>query len=139
MQHVVVGALVREGQVLLVHRNPGREAYPNVWDLPGGHIEPGESELTALMREIHEELGVEIDLGSVSHLCRLKVGRAGDPVLLGAWMVADWQGTPTNIARDEHDEIGWFKLAELPPLGTELLGTALAEAGQIQRSQTVPE
>ena len=65
MHQVVCGALVRDGQVLLVHRNPNRRDYPNVWDLPGGHIEAGESELSALTREMHEELGVQIAPDSV--------------------------------------------------------------------------
>ena len=75
MHEVVVGALVREGRVLLVHRSPNRRAYPDVWDLPGGHIETDESELGALTREMHEELGVQLATGSVSHLCRLNAGR----------------------------------------------------------------
>ncbi|MFC5263545.1 NUDIX domain-containing protein [Kribbella qitaiheensis] len=134
MHQVVVGALVREGQVLLVHRSPDRRAYPNVWDLPGGHVETGESELTALVRELHEELGVEIAPGSVSLLCRLEAGRGGEPVLLSAWLVGDWKGTPTSIARDEHDQIQWFRLEELPPLAHELIGPALVTATQIHRS-----
>ena len=55
--HVVVcGALVENGAVLLVHRSPTRRAYPDLWDLPGGHVEAGESELKALAREMDEEL-----------------------------------------------------------------------------------
>jgi 8-oxo-dGTP pyrophosphatase MutT (NUDIX family) len=56
MHETVTAALVREGRVLLVHRSPNRRAYPDVWDLPGGHIETGETELAALTREMHEEL-----------------------------------------------------------------------------------
>ena len=52
MHKVVLGALVREGRVLLVHRSPNKRAYPDVWDLPGGLIEAGESELGALTREL---------------------------------------------------------------------------------------
>ena len=126
MHEVVVGALIREGRVLLVH--PNRLAYPGVWDLPGGHIERGESELDALTREMHEELGVALVTGSVSHLCRVNAGRGGESVLLSAWLVGDWQGTPTNVAPDEHDEIRWFGPAELPPLAHGLLGTVLVEA-----------
>ena len=59
MHEIVTAALVRQAQVLLVHRAPNRHAYPNVWDLPGGHREPGETELDALAREVREELGVE--------------------------------------------------------------------------------
>jgi 8-oxo-dGTP diphosphatase len=134
MHQVVVGAPVREGQVLLVHRSPTRRAYPNVWDLPGGHLETGESELTALVREMREELGVEIAPVSVDLLCRLEAGRGEDAVLLSTWLVGDWEGTPTNIAPDEHDQIQWFRLGELPPLAHELMGPALVNATQTNRS-----
>ena len=128
MHEVVAGALVREGRVLLVHRSPHRHAYPNVWDLPGGHVETGESELQALSREMHEELGVQIQTGSASHLCRLNAGRRGDAVLVSAWRVGDWQGTPTNVAPDEHDAIRWFPAEELPLLAHGVLGALLPDA-----------
>jgi 8-oxo-dGTP pyrophosphatase MutT (NUDIX family) len=105
MHEVVTAALVRGGQVLLVHRSPNRRAYPNVWDLPGGHIETGETELAALTREIHEELGVQIATGSAIQLCRLDAGRGEESVRPSAWLVGKWEGTPTNVAPDEHDEI----------------------------------
>ena len=99
-----------------------------MWDLPGGHIETGETELAALAREMHEELGVQMARGSAIHLCRLDAGRGGESVRLSAWLVGEWQGTPTNVAPDEHDEIRWFRPEELPPFAHELLRTALAEA-----------
>jgi 8-oxo-dGTP diphosphatase len=125
MHGVVVGALVREGRVLLGHRSSNKRAYPNFWDLPGGLIEPGESELGALKRELHEELGVQIAMGSTSHLCRLTAGPLEEPALLSAWLVRDWQGTPANVAPEEHDDIGWFGLEDLPPLAHALVRTAL--------------
>ena len=128
MQEVVLGALVRADRVLLVHRSPNKHAYPNVWDLPGGLIEPGESELEALTRELHEELGVQIATGSASHLCRLTAGPADEPALVSAWLVRDWQGTPLNVAPEEHDDIGWFQLEELPPPSHVLVHAALLEA-----------
>jgi 8-oxo-dGTP diphosphatase len=134
MHEVVTAALVREGRVLLVHRSPNRRAYPGVWDLPGGHIETGESELAALTREMHEELGVQIATGSAIHLCRFSAGREGQSVRLSAWFVGEWQGTPTNVAPDEHDEIRWFQPEELPPLAHELLGTALVNAMRDDRA-----
>jgi 8-oxo-dGTP pyrophosphatase MutT (NUDIX family) len=125
--------LVRDGRVLLVHRSPDRRAHPDVWDLPGGHLETGESELRALTREMQEELGVQIETGSVAHLGRLTAGRGGEAVLLSAWLVGDWQGTPENVAPDEHDAIGWFRPEELPPLAHGRLGTVLADAIRIRR------
>jgi 8-oxo-dGTP pyrophosphatase MutT (NUDIX family) len=117
MQEVVVGALVRDGRVLLAHRRPDKRAYPNVWDLPGGVMEGGESERDALTREMDEELGVRIMTNSASHLCRLTPGPAEEPALLSAWLVRDWDGTPANVAPEEHVDIGWFTVEELPPPG----------------------
>jgi len=128
MVEVVVGALVRAGRVLLVHRGPAKRAYPDVWDLPGGVVEPGETERAALARELHEELGVRIDPGTVSPLCRLSVRPAGATVILSAWLVPQWQGTPVNAAPEEHDDLGWFDLETLPPLAHELVRSTLSRA-----------
>ncbi len=130
MHGVVVGALIRDGRVLLAHRRPDKRAYPNVWDLPGGLIEVGESELDALTRELDEELGVQIVTDSASHLCRLTAGSSDEPALLSAWLVGDWQGTPVNVAPEEHADIGWFTVEELPPPGHPLLRAALVAAMQ---------
>lgn len=128
MHKVVVGALVREGQVLLVHRRPDKRAYPDVWDLPGGAMEAGESERGALARELLEELGVRIATDSTLHLCRVTAGPADEPAVLSAWLVRDWVGEPENVAPQEHDDIGWFGLEELPPPAHELVRAALLAA-----------
>jgi 8-oxo-dGTP pyrophosphatase MutT (NUDIX family) len=134
MHNVVVGALVRDGRVLLAHRRPDKRAYPDVWDLPGGVMEAGESELGALSRELHEELGVQIGTGSASHLCRVTGGPADEPALLSAWLVPDWQGTPSNVAPEEHDDLGWFGLEELPPPAHVLVREALLNAMRSHRA-----
>ncbi|WP_229075137.1 NUDIX domain-containing protein [Actinoplanes sp. DH11] len=128
MPEIVTAALVRDGRVLLVHRSPARRVYPDVWDLPGGHIEAGETELAALAREMHEELGVRVATGSAIRLCRLKIGQERESVRLSAWIVDEWEGTPTNAAPDEHDEIRWFRPEDLPPLAHEPVATAMRDA-----------
>lgn len=133
MHKVVVGALVRKHQLLLVHRRPDKRAYPNVWDLPGGMIEAGESELGALARELHEELGVQIATDTATHLRRLTLGPAKEPALLSAWLVRDWQGRPENVAPEEHDDIGWFDLDKLPSPAHASVLTALVDAIQSHR------
>jgi len=125
---VVLGALVDEGRVLLVHRSPNKQAHPNVWDLPGGCVEAGESELGALSRELCEELGVYIATDAVSPLYRLTAGPAVEPALVSAWMVPKWEGTPLNNAPDEHVDIGWFELDELPSPSHPLMRAAFVDA-----------
>lgn len=124
MHVVVAGVLVRADRVLLGHRSPERRWYPDVWDLPGGHVEPGESELQALARELREELGVRIDELSTVALARLR-GPAdvdAEAMELGIWCVRSWRGGPVNLCPDEHDRIGWFTASGLG-------GLALAHPG----------
>jgi 8-oxo-dGTP diphosphatase len=73
---VAVGALVvdGEGRVFVHRRGPHRELYPDLWDIVGGHVEPGERMLEALAREVEEETGWRL---------------VGTPVLVH---VADWDG-----------------------------------------------
>ncbi len=110
--HVVVGGLlVRERRALLVHRSPHRRWYPGVWDVPGGHVEPGEEPRAALARELHEKLGVRAEV----------TGEALDHVdapdlTMDVWVVHRWTGEPTNVDPAEHDAIAWVTAAEVDGL-----------------------
>jgi 8-oxo-dGTP diphosphatase len=130
---VVLGALVVGGRVLLGHRSPDKRARPNAWDLPGGVIEVGESELDALAREMQEELGVLIATDSALHLCRVTTGPPSAPALLSAWLVRNWDGTPANLAPEEHVSIGWFGTEELPPLAHAVVRAAVLNTMQGER------
>lgn len=57
---VAVGVLMRpDGAFLLTTRPPGK-VYSGYWEFPGGKLEPGETVLQALQRELQEELGINI-------------------------------------------------------------------------------
>lgn len=124
---VALGALLRGGRVLLVHRSPAKRANPDIWDLPGGCIEHGESELEALSRELHEELGVHIDSWSAAHLYRLTTGPSDEPAIASAWAIRDWRGQPHNRAPEEHTDVGWFELDALPLPAHPQMRAALLE------------
>lgn len=106
--HVVGGILVADGRVLLGHRSASRRWYADAWDIPGGHVEAGETGRAALDRELGEELGI-----APVHANALGTSRVGD-VLIELWVVTGWTGTPVNRAPDEHDELRWFTADELP-------------------------
>ncbi|MBM4281984.1 MAG: (deoxy)nucleoside triphosphate pyrophosphohydrolase [Deltaproteobacteria bacterium] len=60
----VVAALIRKGgQVLLTQRKPGRHLGLS-WEFPGGKVEAGETDEVALERELREELGVDVVVGT---------------------------------------------------------------------------
>lgn len=57
---VAVGVLIRpDGDFLLTSR-PAGKVYEGFWEFPGGKLEPGETVVEALQRELHEELGISI-------------------------------------------------------------------------------
>ncbi len=101
---VAAGILVRDNRVLLCHRSASRRWYPSVWDLPGGHVEANETAGAALIRELREELTVEVV--EPPSECLFHV--ATDEVDIKVWLITEWQGTPENAAPDEHDNIAWF-------------------------------
>lgn len=139
MRSVVAGVLISGRRVLLVHRHPARRWYPDVWDLPGGHVEPGESEPRALVRELREELGIAVAEADLDPVTRLTGGSGESLVHLGIWRVAAWTGEVRNLSPDEHDRLGWHTaddLRALPLAATEylpLLQPVLAEAERVPR------
>lgn len=132
--HVVAGALIADGQVLLGYRTASRRSFPGVWDLPGGHVERGESSRTALERELREELGVVTRVADGPETIRLVGEGVEGDLVLDVWHVSDWAGTPQNVAPEEHDELGWFTAERLAtahlahPSYVELLSRMLARS-----------
>jgi 8-oxo-dGTP diphosphatase len=58
---VAIAFLDTTGRVLLAERPPGK-SMAGLWEFPGGKVEAGETPEAALVRELHEELGVSVDL-----------------------------------------------------------------------------
>jgi 8-oxo-dGTP diphosphatase len=101
----IVTALLRDGnRILLCHRSPRRRWYPDVWDLPGGHVEPGELPGAALARELREELGIDIAAPTGPPMQEVRA----DTFAMQIWLIEAWAGSPANAAPDEHDAIAWF-------------------------------
>jgi 8-oxo-dGTP diphosphatase len=115
----------------LVQRRPQGKARAGLWELPGGKVEPGESDLSALARECREELAVEIQVGqrswSTSHdYDDLTV----DLIVYHAHMAAD----AAPLARDAA-EIRWVEPRDLRDLRFCPADVPLVE--ELSRSPTV--
>ena len=113
MQHEVVAALiVREGRALLGLRSATRAFYPNVWDMFGGHVEPGEDPSHTLVRELEEEIGITPAAWRFLETVRLPVPAQGEEepaeMIAHLFLVTAWIGTPANLQPEEHTTIGWF-------------------------------
>ena len=114
---VVAAALCQGDQVLISQRPAGKRDSAGLWEFPGGKVEPGETPVDAVRRELEEELGVVIcdaDPISFAH---------DDRLVLLLFACTAWAGVP---AGKEGQSIKWVAPAELeqhemPTLDVELV------------------
>jgi 8-oxo-dGTP diphosphatase len=59
----VVGAMIEKDGKYLITQRPPTATLPLLWEFPGGRVEPGETDGTALARELREEMGIEVQVG----------------------------------------------------------------------------
>jgi 8-oxo-dGTP diphosphatase len=100
---VAVGVLLRpDGTVLLGNRPPDKP-WPGWWELPGGKLEPGETVLQALARELREELGIEVTASTpwVTYVHEYPT----TTVRLAFCRVTGWNGEPKGL---EGQELRWI-------------------------------
>lgn len=91
---VAVGILRRpDGRVLFAQRPPGK-VYAGYWEFPGGKIEPGESSLNALKRELDEELGIRVTQATEWLAQRHVYPHAH--VELRFFIITEWEGEPDS-------------------------------------------
>ncbi len=93
--HVAVAIIQNKSGQVLVARRAADADQANCWEYPGGKIEPGESVFDALVREIKEELGLEI--GQATPIMRVPYKYSDEKsVLLDIWRVEEYTGSPVG-------------------------------------------
>lgn len=116
VHHIVAALIVRSDRILLGHRSPGRAFYPNVWDVFGGHMEPGEQPEETLLREIQEELGIALTewvyLETITESVPERDDLPSSQLIVHLYCATAWSGTPVNRQPHEHSTIQWFTYAE---------------------------
>jgi len=105
--HVVAAAIVLDGQCLIGRRLPGGSAG-ELWEFPGGKVEAGETPERALVREIQEELGIDIEVGAL--LGRSETHTEERHLILDLYL-ARWRAG--ELEARAHSELRWTD-AELP-------------------------
>ncbi|GAB3877709.1 (deoxy)nucleoside triphosphate pyrophosphohydrolase [Terrabacter terrigena] len=113
---LVVGAAIVDDLVrptrLLSARRTEPATLAGGWELPGGKVDDGESPLSALHREVLEELGVHVQLGA--HVPGPLPGSTwplGDRYEMLVWLAEVVEGTPAPI--EDHDELRWLEVDDL--------------------------
>jgi len=105
-------ALIDENNRILMAQRPAGKAMAGLWEFPGGKVEPQELPEAALIRELKEELGIEVlaqDLQQsffVSHTYE----QENFHLLMLLYICRKWQNTPQA---NEGQNLAWFKLKEI--------------------------
>jgi 8-oxo-dGTP diphosphatase len=110
----VVAAALADGQgrVLLQRRSPGR-AMAGLWEFPGGKVEPDERPEAALVRELEEELGIEVEVDALSPAAFASADNAGRHMLLLLFLCRQWSGEPRPL---DAAELAWVLPADMAAL-----------------------
>jgi 8-oxo-dGTP diphosphatase len=110
---VVAAALVDDaGRVLLQRRPPGKQ-MADLWEFPGGKIEPGESPEAALARELTEELAITVDPAAMTPLAFASAPVGSRHLLLLLYVVHVWEGAPQPL---EASALAWVHPADMAAL-----------------------
>ncbi len=110
---VVAAALIDpSGRVLVQQRDTGRLA--GLWEFPGGKIEPGETPEAALVRELREELGIDINVDTMHATLFASAPLDDRHLVLLLYTVRRWSGEPRPLSAAA---LAWHRpsaLADLP-------------------------
>lgn len=104
---VVCAVIVQDGLVLAARRGPAMD-QPGKWEFPGGKVDPGESEADALVREIREELA--LDVQPEQRLATVRHRTEGRTIELLPFRCRLAGGT---LRLCEHQEVRWCRPPEL--------------------------
>ena len=122
---VLVAAVVLvdpDGRVLLAQR-PAGKAMAGLWEFPGGKLDPGETPEAALIRELAEELGIDVAASCLAPFAFASHGYPDFHLLMPLYVCRKWTGIPTPR---EGQHLRWVRPARLsdypmPPADKPLL------------------
>ena len=98
-----------DGRVLLAQRPEGK-SLAGLWEFPGGKVDPGETPETALIRELHEELGIDTWESCLAPLTFASHTYDDFHLLMPLFACRKWQGTPHPR---EGQRLKWVRPAEM--------------------------
>ena len=101
---VVAGIIRKANDTVLISNRQNAATLKDYWEFPGGKIVSGESSESALQRELHEELGIDV-LGA-QYICHIQHDYPCLKVDIEFYLVTNWRGNPISV---EGQQIKWVK------------------------------
>ena len=112
MKTVLVAAVAlidKDGRVLLARR-PAHKAMGGLWEFPGGKVEAGERPEAALIRELKEELGIDVAESCLAPLTFASHAYDDFHLLMPLYVCRRWQGQAAGL---EGQELAWVRPLKL--------------------------
>lgn len=104
-----VALIDTDGRVLLAQRPPGK-TMSGFWEFPGGKLEPGETPEAALVRELHEELGIDVGQSCLAPLAFASHDYDNFHLLMPLFACRQWRGNPQGR---EGQTLTWVRPSRL--------------------------
>lgn len=101
----VIGALIRQDGALFLSRRQSHQTFPGAWEFPGGKIEAGETPEAALIREMAEEVGVDLAPHHLKPLSFTSYPYKTVHMVLHLYVCRGWEGEPRG---KEGQEVSWI-------------------------------
>lgn len=113
---VGVGAVIQraDGAVFMARRGPLAKNERGLWEFPGGSVEFGETLAQALIREMHEEYGITIQVGHLLDVVDHILPEEGQHWVSPSYLCTLLEGEPTIREPGKCSEIGWFNPRSAP-------------------------
>lgn len=111
--HVVAAVIYGLDGKILLSKRLSHQHQGGKWEFPGGKVETDESPQTALARELHEELGIQVDPTHMQPLIQVRHRYPEKNILLDVWEVHWFTGKPMG---KEGQEVAWFNKSQLQAL-----------------------
>lgn len=111
-----------DGRVLITQRPPGK-SLEGYWEFPGGKIEHGETPEDSLIRELNEELGIDVTASCLAPLTFASHGYEHFHLLMPLYVCRKWKGIPTGR---EGQALKWVRAKalrdyQMPPADLPLI------------------
>jgi 8-oxo-dGTP diphosphatase len=107
---VAAAALVQSDRRLLIQQRPAGKPMAGLWELPGGKVEDGEDPEGALIRELREELGIEIRTSDTEAFAFVSHAYETFHLLMPVFMIRRWDG---EIEAREGQNLAWVSAEEI--------------------------
>lgn len=113
---VGVGAMIfdAEGKVFLAQRGPEARNERGTWEFPGGRVNYGETLVEAILREIHEEYGLRIEVEALLDVIDHLLPEEGQHWVAPTYIARHVSGEAVILEPQKCTGIGWFELDDLP-------------------------